>query len=103
MLYQLVLQFLGDSLTDYDKMIALEDQLIKLLRGYANVDGHDCGQGETNIFIITDNPVSTFQKIWIVLSDAGYPSSLQVAYRSITGDNYTILWPKDFTGPFTIK
>ena len=103
MSYQLVLQFTGDSLDDYDKMIALEDQLIALLRGYAKVDGHDCGQGETNIFIITDNPTTTFQKIWPILSDAGYSSSLQVAYRSITGDDYTILWPKDFTGTFDVK
>ena len=34
--YQLVLQFRGDSLDDYDAMIALEDDLIAELHGLAN-------------------------------------------------------------------
>ena len=41
--YQLVLQFQGDSLDDYDAMIALEDDLIAELQGVAEVDGHDMG------------------------------------------------------------
>jgi len=32
MKYQLVFQFRGDSLEDYDVMIALEDELIETLR-----------------------------------------------------------------------
>ena len=103
MSYQLVLQFSGDSLASYDKMIALEDQLIELLRGRAEVDGHDCGQGETNIFILTENPTTTFKQAWPVLSDAEHASSLRVAYRSIPGEDYTVIWPKDFIGTFTIQ
>jgi hypothetical protein len=49
MRYQLVLQFRGDSLADYDQMIALEDRLIEDLGHSAGVDGHDCGSGEANI------------------------------------------------------
>jgi hypothetical protein len=43
--YQLALQFRGDSLADYDQMIALEDRLIEDLGRSAEVDGHDCGSG----------------------------------------------------------
>jgi hypothetical protein len=46
--YQLTLQFRGDSLADYDAMIALEHELTEQLGDSADVDGHDCGSGETN-------------------------------------------------------
>ena len=51
---QLVLQFRGDSLEDYDAMISLEDELIETLRDSAKVDGHDVGSGEVNIFHLHD-------------------------------------------------
>jgi hypothetical protein len=37
--YQLVLQFRGDSLADYDGMVALENELIEELGDSADVDG----------------------------------------------------------------
>ena len=60
MMYQLVLQFRGGSLADYDAMIALEDRLTGDLGHSAKVDGHDCGADETNIFIFTSDPVTAF-------------------------------------------
>ena len=56
MQYQLTLQFRGDSLGDYDAMVALEDELTEQVGDSAEVDGHDCGSGETNIFIFTPDP-----------------------------------------------
>jgi hypothetical protein len=61
--YQLTLQFRGDSLDDYDAMIALEAELTAELGDSADVDGHDCGSGETNIFIFTRDPSATFQHL----------------------------------------
>jgi hypothetical protein len=66
MRYQLLLQFRGDSLVDYDAIAALEDELIEKLPE-ADVDGHDVGSGETNIFIFTADPVRTFQQAKPVL------------------------------------
>ena len=63
MRYQLVLQFRGETLADYDQMVALEDRLIEDLGSSADVDGHDCGSGETNIFIFTPDPVTTFWRV----------------------------------------
>ena len=61
MQHQLVLQFNGDSFEDYDAMLALEDELIEALGDTADIDGHDIGAGETNIFIFTSAPEQTFQ------------------------------------------
>ena len=58
MKYQLVLQFSADSLTDYDRLVSLEDKLIEELSGSANIDGHDFGSGEFNIFILSDEPAA---------------------------------------------
>ena len=60
--YQLVLQFRGDSLADYDTMVALENELIDELGDSADVDAHDVGSGEVNIFIITTDPARTFRQ-----------------------------------------
>src|SRR5436190_21316646 len=75
MRYQLVLQFRGDSLADYDAMVALEDQLIDDLGHSAKVDGHDCGSGETNIFIFTSDPSVTFWRIRQTLEREGRSQS----------------------------
>ena len=62
MRYQLVLQFAAGTLSDYDALVAMEDQLIELL-GESAVDGHDMGSGEANIFIHTSDPQNTFRQL----------------------------------------
>ena len=62
--YQLVFQFRGDSLQDFDAMVALEDELIAELGDSANVDGHDFGAGTGNIF-------SLFRNVPVVFHWAG--------------------------------
>jgi len=54
-MYQLVLQF-PSLVVDYDDLIAIENELSDALGPSANVDGHDLGQSEGNIFIFTDKP-----------------------------------------------
>ena len=75
MRYQLVLQFRGDSLADYDQMIALEDRLSEELKHTAKVDGHDCGSGESNIFIFTSDPATTFGRVRQTLEREGHLGS----------------------------
>ena len=93
--YQLVFQFRGDSLADYDAMITLEDELIALLRDSAKVDGHDVGSGETNIFIFTDDPATTFARARPVLAGRGCLQAVTAAYRKAGGEQYTVIWPED--------
>ena len=102
MRYQLVLQFRGDSLADYDQMIALEDRLIEDLADSADVDGHDCGSGETNIFIFTSDPAATFWRVRQTLKQEGRLEAVTAAYREVAGEQYTVLWPGGSTEAFGV-
>lgn len=56
---QLVLQFAkAEDLNNYDKLLRFEEALISLLGRSADVDGHDFGSGEMNIFILTEDPTT---------------------------------------------
>ena len=102
MQYQLTLQFRGDSLADYDAMIALEDELSEQLGDVADVDGHDCGSGETNIFIFTPDPAATFQRMRPVLERARQLKAVTVAFREVDGERYTVIWPEGSQRGFRI-
>ena len=55
---QLVLQFKADGdLGSFEKLVSFEETLSLLLGQIAEVDGHDFGSGEMNIFILTDHPI----------------------------------------------
>jgi hypothetical protein len=56
MKYQLVLQFQAESVQEFDELVVLENLLVETLPLQAEVDGHDFGSGEFNIFILTDLP-----------------------------------------------
>ena len=103
MRYQLVFQFPGDSLADYDAIVALEDQFIAVFGRSAQVDGHDSGAGESNIFVFTDHPAATFQQARLALERAGYLAAVHVAYREVAGEEYTVLWPEGSTEEFAVQ
>ena len=68
--YQLVLQFPCDSMHEFDAVVALEEALIAALpEALAEVDGHDSGSGEANIFIFTSEPNETFERVRAVVSE----------------------------------
>jgi hypothetical protein len=94
MRYQLVLQFRKSAFVDLDAIVALEDNLIGQLAGFADVDGHDFGSREANLFVLTSNPTGSFGAIRPALERAGLLSAVTVAYRPINGDGYTVLWPE---------
>jgi len=91
--YQLVFQFQGNSLGDFDELVALEDQLTEVLGDSADVDGHDIGAGETNIFIFTSNPARTFVAAKPVLKDSNRLEKVTAAYRDVEDEDYTVIWP----------
>jgi hypothetical protein len=100
--YQLVLQFRGDSPADHDSMVALENELIEELSDSADVNGHDAGSGEINIFIITADPVRTFQQSKTVLERKRCSGAVIAAYRPVDGEDYTIVWPQGRSGKFRV-
>jgi hypothetical protein len=97
MKYQLVLQWPASSIKDYDAMIEVEDALIERLTEGSEVDGHDAGSGEVNIFIRTDDPSRAFNEVKRVLGSRDFWVDARVAYREVARTRYTILWPKDLT------
>jgi hypothetical protein len=101
--YQLVLQFQGDSLEDLDAAVALEDELGDALGDTAEVDGHDTGSGETNIFIFTEDPAATFEQIKPLLAQTKRLDKLTAAYRETDGENYRVIWPKGSRKEFQVE
>lgn len=95
MRYQLVLQWPSSGLSSYDYLLEVEDRLIAELSDRSAVDGHDQGSEQFNIFILTEDPVATFDLVKTILNNDGYWSSISAAYRELNGDTYKILWPQD--------
>ena len=99
MKYQLILQWPADSIKDYDNMLDVEESIIDAIGDLGDVDGHDFGSVEMNIFIFTDHPQMAFEKIKSVGLLTDHLSDIRVAYREVDKENYIILFPanlKDF-------
>ena len=93
MKYQLVIQFQASSMDDFHRLVAFESVLADELDGRNSVDGHDFGSGEFNIFVLTDDPTTTFDQTMKVFQSAKLRRSVRVAYRERTGEDYVIFWP----------
>ena len=78
-------------------MIEVENALVANLSAANDVDGHDAGSGEVNIFIDTDDPKRAFKEVMTILGTRDFWVDARVAYREVVGSEYTILWPKDLT------
>jgi len=89
--YQLVFQLPFSSIDDYDAMIQLEEQLAQALGHLGDVDGHDAGSGETNIFVLTDRPELAFDRVRRGVWGDDLPAGLKVAFRRVDGEAYTVL------------
>jgi hypothetical protein len=94
MKYHLVLQWPASSVDDYDAMISIEDTLIEGLPSNSEVDGHDAGAGQIDIFIRTDEPTKTFEDVKRILEGSDAWADIRIAYRDLERDEYTVLWPK---------
>lgn len=94
MKYQIVIQWPASSIADYDSVIEVDSALIDSLSEGNEVDGHDAGSGEMNIFVRTDNVQDAFVEIKGLLAARAALSSARVAYREVGRNEYTILWPE---------
>lgn len=98
MQYQLVVQIKGVNSEDFDRLIQWENDLATPLAPFADVDGHDFGSGEFNIFILTNEPIATFSKVQEFYEVRPLPQAMAAAYRQINSDEYIALWPPDSAG-----
>jgi hypothetical protein len=101
MKYQLVIQWPAFSTEDYESMVKLEELLIDTLSDGDELDGHDAGSNEMNIFIRTDTPEDVFEEIQNVLSLQGMLADARAAYREVGKSSYKVLWPHGLT-KFTV-
>jgi hypothetical protein len=101
-MYQLVLQFRTDQSFEFETLVAIEERLIQVLGASAEVDGHDVGSGEANVFIRTRSPGQTFEVIKPVLSELGLLERVNAAYRNVSEEDYAVIWPRDFAGTFSV-
>jgi hypothetical protein len=79
---------------DYDRLLALEEEIQRGLGDLGEVDGHDIGSGEMNIFIHTDDPQSAFQRAKVLLRGKDALEQLKAGYRDFDEDDYVPIYPK---------
>lgn len=102
--YQLVIQFEDEAGEALEKIEALEDQLIEVLDGVAEVDGHEVGAGTAHIIIHTSSPKKVWEKVEPVVEKAAEDDlvAIAAAYRPFDAEDYTVLWPTDYEGEFEL-
>ena len=94
MKYQLVLQWpMPFPVRNLDDVAEIENLLSNGLEHSGDIDGHDVGSGEVNIFIHTDYPDRVFSTLQPFLESRDLLAHTRAAYRAIDGSRYTILWP----------
>ena len=95
MKYQLVIQFPEAMFGYLDWIIEMEDRLEDNLLN-AELDGHDIGSGEVNIFIHTNHPQQTFELVKNILQrEEDVLENAKIAYRELCSEEYNCLWPED--------
>jgi hypothetical protein len=95
MKYQIVLQWSTSSMADYDRVIEIEGLLIDGISKSNEVDGHDSGSGEANIFVHTNDVHLAVDEIKDCLGKNAALEGVRIGYRELDGDEYFPLWPKE--------
>ena len=94
MKYQFVIQTPEELWGDIYEIANLEDILEEYLFN-AQVDGHDIGCGEVNIFIDTNDPHCTFIEVkHLLVMEAMDLADIKIAYREFGTEKYIPLWPE---------
>ncbi len=102
MYYQLVLRLRGDDCLDFETMVSLEDEIQQIIAPIAEVDGHDVGCEKMKIFILTRDPVASFERIKPLFSAEILLDKVGVAYRELRSDDFALLWPTSSIRAFVI-
>jgi hypothetical protein len=98
---ELMLQLPACSIKDCNTFIELENYIIAGLGNLGEVDGHDMGVGEINIFVHTDRPKLAFERIRSLVGTNDFMPELKAAFRDVGKDDFTIVYPLGLTR-FTI-
>ena len=99
--YQLVIEFSGDSPEQFEKIVALEEEITESLMS-GEVDGNDIGGGVVNIFITTKSPNQCFHEVLTYIKKHEMRPNA-AGMRDLKKEDYIRLWPKDDRSPFSLK
>ena len=103
MKYQLVLQFTGTVIPDYDSLVDLESVLIEEIQedGKTTVDGHDFGSSQMNLFLTVDDPENVLSRI---RGSIEHPlmERVRAGYRNVTDNTFRAIWPESLH-EFSVK
>ena len=88
--FQFVVQF--DGSVSYNKLIEIEEILEYELGHDDDLDGHDMGNGQANIFIHTNEPSKLFLQISKVFNTEELSHS-KMAFRKFGSEMFEVLWP----------
>ena len=99
--YQLVLKFRKTN-ASADTLRALELALTEDLAGTAQLDGHDTGARNVDLFIVTADPKSTFRRSKPALERLQLLDHVVAAHRIEGGSRFTVAWPLGYGRRFTL-
>ena len=103
---QVIVQLPVADTTSFDDLLAIEESLIRAFaqrNPFAEVDGHDIGQGRFNIFI---NPTGSWapvlERVHASLKLRGALKTAKVVKRMKKSGKYVVVWPEQFVGSFEL-
>ena len=97
-----MLQFSPWSARDFDDLVRIENELRSLLDS-DEIDGHDLGSNEANIFVLTEDPLSVFNAYLPAITAAALLPVLSAGYRALDQDEFVRMWPVGDSSAFSVK
>lgn len=91
--YQLIIKFWRKSLADESFLATIESDLRDALGDSVELEGHDVGPKEINLFMLTAEPRIAFRKARDILEQRGITNGVSAAFRLNGGEQFTSIWP----------
>jgi hypothetical protein len=99
---QLVLKFRRPVL-DTAGVAILEGDLRDSLGDSVELDGHNEGVRDIDLFIITEDPASTFRRCKPVLEKLQLLDRVVAAHRFVGGLQFKVIWPLRWGRKFSVS
>jgi hypothetical protein len=103
MQYQLVFRFRKSSLERPDDIQSLERALADSLGDAVQLDGHDIGPRDVNLFLMTPDPTSAFRRSKPALEQLALLDKVTAAHRVEGGARFTVIWPLKYGRKFNLS
>lgn len=99
---QLVLKFRRPAL-DTASVATLEQHLRDTLGDSVEMDGHNEGVRDIDVFIISEDPASTFRRCKPVLEQMQLLDRVVAAHRFVGGLQFKVIWPLRWGRKFSVS